>query len=247
MTRALPLLPLLTLLAGCAASYPEYTPPRRDAMGTEGMAPAGAAPGFDAAGWLERAQASDLRMTADGASDAATMARLGAEKRLTAELDATVGWARACDTYWDATAGREVVEPVGEGGGHFMRGTFSLYPVGPGETVAAIVCDFGAYQGAYTLVRFAGPRAELLRAAYLDFDGSMGGPPSAVFSTPAFESGSRTFETLALARGVGDCGMLSTYRLEAQGVTLVQARARDCDDRPAAAPPPEAWPVVFPR
>lgn len=245
MTRALP---LLLALAGCAAARPEYTLPRRDAMGTTGVAPARAYPaGFDAAGWTERARAADLRMAADGASDAATMARLDAEKRLTAELDAAVGWTRACDTYWDATAGREVTDATLPGGGHFMRGTFSLAPVGPGETVAAIVCDFGAYQGSYALVRLAGPRAELLRAAYVGFDGSVGGPPSSVFATPAFEAGARTFETLALSRGIGDCGLLSQYRLEAQGVTLVQARARDCDDRPEAAPPPEAWPVVFPR
>ena len=94
----------------------------------------------------------------------------------------------------------------------------------------------------------AGVQATLLRAAYVDFDGSVSGPPSAVFSTPAFDAGARTFETLALDRGLGDCGMLSRYEIGSGGsVRLVQARARDCDDDAESAPPPQDWPVVFPR
>ncbi len=239
MTRALPLLLVLAGAAGCAASRPDenYGLPRRPAAAR-----------FDAPGWLEGARAADVRMAEDDATTDATMTRLAAEKRLTDALDAAVGWARACDTYWDAAENREVTEAMEPGGGHFLRGTFSLYDVGPGEAVAAIVCDFGAYQGSYTLVHLDGARADLLRAAYIDLDGSVSGPPSAVFATPAFDAGARTFETLALSRGLGDCGLLQRYTVGAGGeARLLQARARDCDDRATEAPPPQEWPIVFPR
>ncbi len=236
MTRALP---LLLVLAGCAAARPDEAavPPR----------PAAAAR-FDAASWLEQARAVDVRMAEDDAATDAMMARLAAEKRLTAALDAATGWARACDTYWDATAWQEVTDATEPGGGHFLRGTYSLYDLAPGEAVAAIVCDFGAYQGSYALVHLDGARANLLRAAYVDFDGAVSGPPSAVFATPAFDAGARTFETLALSRGLGDCGLLQRYSVgPGREARLVQARARDCDDRATEAPPPQEWPITFPR
>ncbi len=237
MMRALP---LLLVLSACAASQPDedYGLLQRPI----------AAARFDAPGWLERARAADVRMAEDDAVTDATMTRLAAEKQLTATLDAAVGWARACDTYWDAAENREVTQAMEPGGGHFLRGTYSLYDIGPGEAVAAIVCDFGAYQGSYALVHLDGARADLLRAAYIDLDGSVSGPPSAVFATPAFDTGARTFETLALSRGLGDCGLLQRYTVGSGGeARLLQARSRDCDDRATEAPPPQEWPVVFPR
>ena len=207
--------------------------------------------GFDAAAWLVRARAADAPPLAEDdttALEGAYEARLALEKRLTDELDPATGWMRACDTYWDPETGREVTELTEPGGGHGLRGTYDVATIAPGEAVAIITCDFGAYQGSYVLVHIEGARATLLRSVDVDLDGQPVGPPSAVFSTPSVEDGSRLFTTFAAARGPADCGLLARYRLGAGSeATLVEARGRDCDDRPESAPPAEDWPVVFPR
>lgn len=233
MTRATLL--LAAVLAGCSAA-PRPALPRTS--------------GFDASEWLARARAADDRTAEDDATapEDAYQARLAAEKQLAAELDPATGWMRACDTYWDAETGREVTDPTEPGGGHLLRGSYDVFAVAPGEAVVAVTCDFGAYQGSYVLVHIEGAHAVLLRAADVDHEGRPFGPPSAVFSTPSLEDGARVFETFAKARGLADCGARSRYRVGAGAeATLVEVRARDCDDRPEDAPPVENWPVVFPR
>ena len=141
-------------------------------------------------------------------------------------------------------AGREVWEPAATP--HALRGTYDVHAVGPDEAVAVVTCDFGAFQGAYALVHVQAGRASLLRAAYVGPGGGVSGPPSPIFATPRFTPGDRTFETLALARRAGDCGLLSRYRLgDGPAATLVEARSRDCDADGGGSP--DTWPVVYPR
>jgi hypothetical protein len=206
---------------------------------------------FDAAAWLAEARpyadvVSDL--TFDVEPDAVSDARRAEAKRLGTELDAAVGWERACDTFWDAESQREVYEPTEPGGGHGLRGTYTVERVGEAEHVVVVTCNFGAYQGSYAMVHLDGQRAALLKADNIGMAGQPYGPPSAVYSEAYFQGGTRGFETFAKARGLGDCGILSRYEVAGFGeATLVQARARDCDDAPEIAPPVDEWPVVFPR
>lgn len=219
MTRPTALV-VLFALAGCAAPHP-----------------------FDAAEWMVRARdyANDINGTDEEE-------RAVAERVLSAELDAAVGWTRACDTYWDAEAQREVYEPTEPVGGHHVRGTYTVYDIGPGEAVVDIACDLGVYQGPHVLVHIQQRRVALLNGLGVGMEGEPYGPPSAVYTTPYFEGGPRSFATFEKARGSGDCGMLARYRIAAFGeADLVEARARECDGRPEDAPPAEAWPVVYPR
>lgn len=229
---------LLLALSGCAA--PPALP-----------SPSVQSGGFDAAAWLADAQPyADARYdsTATVEPDAASDARAKAAKRHSADLDAAVGWGRACDTYWDAETQREVYEPTEPGGGHGLRGTYTVETVGAAERVVVVTCDFGAYQGSYAMVHIDGRRAALLRSESVGMAGEPYGPPAAVYSDAFFQSGTRTFETFAKARGLGDCGILSRYRVAGFGeAALVEVRARDCDDAPESAPPTDRWPVVFPR
>lgn len=252
MTRLAPLLALSIVLALSACTSgpaPTDGPARSATRGgpTRDAATRGGARTPSAADWLARARQADAPPLGDGTPpDAAYAAQLVAEKRITDEIDAAVGWARACDTYWDAAAGREVWDATATP--HALRGTYDVHAVGPDEAVAAVTCDFGAFQGAYVLVHVQAGRADLLRAAYVGPDGAVSGPPSPIFATPRFTPGARTFDTLALARALGDCGLLSRYRLgTGAAATLVEARSRDCDERATTAPPPETWPVAFPR
>ncbi len=235
MTRAA--LPLLAaVLAGCSAAPHPTAPP--------------SVSGFDAAAWLARARIADDLTTADDTTSSADLydARLTSEKLLAAELDPATGWMRACDTYWDPETEREVTELTEPGGGHFLRGTYDVVTIAPGEAVVAVTCDFGAYQGSYVLVHIEGARATLLKSTDVDLDGQPFGPPSAVFATPNVEDGSRLFDTFAMGRGLADCGLVSLYRLGAGSeATLVEARGRACDDRPDDATTSADWPVVFPR
>ena len=217
MTR---FLALALLAAGCAAT-PSPAPP--DA--------------FDADGWLARARTAQAGPFADDPEQTAA-------KALSAELDAAVGWAEACDTWWNPDSGQLETDPAPSPG--FTRGTFEVHDVA-GGAVVAVTCDFGAYQGSYALVHVADGRAALLPGQGVDSDGRLFGPPTAIYSTPAFD-GSARFETFAKARGLGDCGILATYEITGPGQTaLVQARARDCEGDPEAAGTPDTWPVVYGR
>lgn len=213
-------------LAGCAAPH------------TAGPA------GFDAAEWLRRARPSAVEYVDGTAPDeplrAATRARA-------AELDAAVGWDRACDTHWDPEAATEVYDPLGPDPLTDSRGVYSVHAVEPGESVVAVTCSRAAYQSASVLVHVVGRQAALLRGARVDVRGDPHGPPSAVYTSPGVEGGGRLFETFNKSRGFGDCGVLSRYRIGRLGTAdLVEVRARACDVGPEDLPP-DAWPVVYPR
>ena len=224
MTRATLLL-LAATLAGCAAAPPAMAPRA-----------------IDAADWLARARPVALESVADADLDDQ---RISQAYALATELDAAVGWVRACDTYWNPETQRLVTEDASAG---YTRGLFMLHDIGPAEAIVAVTCDFGAYQGSYALVHVAGPRAALLVGMQVSETGAPFGPPVPVYATPAFDAGAHSFTTLGVSRGLGDCGVRASYDVSGFGTaTLVEARGRACDDRPGDAPPPEDWPVVYPR
>ena len=219
---------LLAALAGCASDGPAVS-------GGPAAPPSDA---FDADVWLARARAASGGPEA-GLDDR----RLDAARALSAELDAAVGWSAACDRSWDPERGEMVADDAGAG---WARGTFSVHDV-PGGAVVAVTCDFGAYQGTYALVSLFDGQAALLAGQGVDLEGAPFGPPAAVYATPAFD-GSARFQTFGRARGLGDCGIFSTYEIAGpDAATLVEARARDCEGDPDLAGPPEGWPIVYRR
>lgn len=230
---------LAAVLGGCpTAPRPAVQPGAAAQPGT---------PAFDAADWLARARAANGLVFMDSSEESQKEA-LDAERRLSAELDSATGWMRACDTRWDAETAREVFEPDELGDGPFLRGSYELYAIAPGEAVAAVTCWFGEYEGQDALVHIEGARAVVLRAVVFDVNGNPVGPPSAVFTMPSLRDGSRTFETFAAGRSRMDCGVLTRYRLGAGSeTTVLEARARRCNGHPANTLPDSEWPVVFPR
>ena len=228
MTRA-----VLTALLALGSCTPRAGAPPADPASTPAASRA-----FDAAAWLVRARPAAFEMGETGYDDP----RADPAKALAAELDAAAGWARACDSRWDRQTQRFVDDPSAS----FSRGLFTLTDVGPAEAVVAVTCNVAAYQGSYALVHVVGGRAVLLAGQRVDPDGVPFGPPVPVHPTPTLTPGSRRFTTVGLSRGLGDCGIRSAYEITAPGTaTLVEARGRDCDGDDA--PPPEAWPIVFPR
>ncbi|MEL6615978.1 MAG: DUF1176 domain-containing protein [Bacteroidota bacterium] len=164
---------------------------------------------------------------------------------LLAEIDADLGWQRACDTYYDYEAEEMVYDPTDGGAG---RGWLDVTDVSDTEGVLSISCLFGAYQGTYALIYIEGDRARLLRTPAI----SAGGQPLAethgwFAETWLDEIGTGTFTTYAKYRGLGDCGEHVEYTIgETDVVTIQEVRLRDCGpDIPDPLPPPSEWPVVY--
>jgi hypothetical protein len=203
---------------------------------------------FDARAWL--AEATPLLTDATYAFDYDDP-RTARIKALAGHLDEAVDWQRGCDTYWDPVEGVLVHDPVPEDDGHGSRGVMALLWTGDDEAVVAVTCYFGAYQGSYALVHLRGERAALVHTRdFLLENGGFAPEPTAVFGTPSFDGHPPgVFETHALSRGLGDCGLHARYRLTDLGeATPLLIRARDCDapcDDPEGCLDPLTWPVVF--
>lgn len=207
--------------------------------------PAPVGPGeFDAQRWLEEARASVVSLEAAAPGDAAT----DRMKALAEELNAEVDWRRACDTYLDHETGEETYEPIEPELSSWVRGTMEIGDVSVTEAVVAVTCDFGAYQGNYALVHVDRNGVRLLSAPAVAYGGRILPARQTTFSTPVFdEIGQRELSTYGRARGLGDCGVYSTYALSGdESLELLEVRSRDCGDEiPDPLPPPSEWPVVY--
>ena len=225
----------LALLLGVSACAPRPEAPR--AVASDSAA-------FDAAAWLARA-----RPTASVYPGGAFDERALEDSARAAELDAAVGWERACDLSWNVDAQAFTHNPDVASRRDASRGLYSVTDITPGEAVVTVLCDTGAYlsAGAYVLVHVAGRRAALLVAQGDEAVRDQPLPPGG-YPTPTLSDGSARFTTLATGRGLADCGLFSTYQIERLGVaTLVEARALSCDDADTYLRAPAEWPVVYPR
>ena len=235
------LLSLALIAAACS--------PKSPGMDEDSIPPPPAGPGeFDDQQWLERARAAYVSLEeAAGEEGTESADRM---KALTAELAEAVDWRRACDTYLDYETGEEMYDFMEPELSSWVRGTYEIGDVSVTEALVAVTCDFGAYQGSYALVHIDRDGARLLSATAYDLDGTELAGRQTTFSTPDFSAlGAGSFSTFARARGLGDCGIYSTYALEgAADARVVEVRSRDCGDViPDDLPPPTEWPVVYPE
>ena len=218
--------------------------------GPDAVAPAAVAQpaaAFDARAWLREALPLLTDTTYAYDFDDPRTAQI---KALTDRLDEAVEWRRGCDTYWDYEAGTLVYDPLPEDGGPWSRGTMTLGSRSDDEAVVVVTCNFGAYQGSYALVHLRGERAALVTARDIRLDDGRFAPePNAVFGTPYFDDlPPGVFETHALSRGLGDCGLHARYRLTGFGeATVLEVRERGCDEpcETEGCLDPATWPVVF--
>ncbi|MBY0356060.1 MAG: DUF1176 domain-containing protein [Rickettsiales bacterium] len=56
--------------------------------------------------------------------------------------------------------------------------------------------------------------------------------PSPYFPAPSFDQSSQTLRTMHKSRGIGDCGQLARYEVTPEGVALVGAWSKECEDKP---------------
>jgi hypothetical protein len=242
--RLLLVLALAALLACASEPALPGTPAEIDAAEAGARSePATPADSFDVQAWLAEVQALDE-------SDYDTLVARSRRLADRLETEAALDWRRACDTYRDPTTGEEVYDPVGpEQEAMIGRGLMDVSPLGEGEAAVSILCAMGAYQGSWTLVHIERDRVALVRTAQLDEGYQPTAFETATFGEPLFEPDSHDFTTFVRSRGRGDCGAFTRYRLGTGGrAEIVEIRARDCDEEiPDELPPPEEWPVVYPR
>jgi 4-amino-4-deoxy-L-arabinose transferase-like glycosyltransferase len=142
-------------------------------------------------------------------------------------------WPESCESAWKATG------TTGAG--------LSLYPARPG-TLVAVQCAPGAYQGDAMLFlvggegRIAGP---LVADLYRDPGNGRPrlGKATVVLGELRFDRATSTLTVFDKARGIGDCGIYSRYRLAGGRLALIEARAKtDCDGKPPFDP--TRWPKL---
>ena len=159
---------------------------------------------------------------------------------LTDELDGAVGWQRTCDSRWSPES--NTVE-VDDNGPAFHRGAYSILDLGSGDAVVSVLCDFGAHAGSYAYVHVAGHDAALLAGQSVGADGTMEGPPSALY----YAEPTRTAQGIEVYEpsSAGSCGTVETYRIASLGTAeLAEARGQACG---GAGSERSSWPVVFPQ
>lgn len=150
---------------------------------------------------------------------------------------AEVKWPRACEADFRAT---------GFGAGLRLR------PLRPRVTLVAVTCAMGAYQGTtYFAIRdTTGPRPAVRALLFRQYGERANGRVTwARTSTPlgidTLDARRSRLTILAKSRGLGDCGVLTTYDIAARPVRVVAARAKlRCDGKPPFDP--RNWPAVAP-
>ena len=226
-------------LAACAAG-PESTTATEMAARAEPAAtvdtldaPSGD-PAFDAQAWLARVESA--------LADSSARSALGVVRGdVWDDADDALGLERACNTYVDD--GALVVDTTLGEGTESRRGLIRVQRLGGDEAVVTAMCLFGAYQGGHLLVHVEGDRAAVMT--------SLGDPGASDVRTPTLAeissvSADRTVTTFAKARGLGDCGVFTRYRVGAGAdLQTLEVRSRECSDDVPDEFAPETWPVVY--
>lgn len=234
---------LLLSLGACAdapAEGPSSPTPPADAPSP--------ADDFDAQAWLAEARAVRAAIEGEGSEMEMSGEAADRARRLARDLAEAADWPRACDTIVDPETGETSYEPTPQDGTPIYYGMFEIGEVSETEAVVSLICSFGAYQGTYALVHVDGDRADVVRAPAVGMDGRPMEVADGAFATPDWaDIAEGSFTTLALARGIGDCGRLTRYDLVAPDSAAVrEVRERDCGEVPDDLPPPDDWPLLYP-
>lgn len=214
------------ILAACGSPEPPPVP--------AAVSPVVADPSFDAGAWMQRAAA----VWDSTAWSAQPDSILAASQRYALELNEALRWMDACDL------------PAGaENDTTRASGIMHRHPVAPGEDLISISCELFANQATFVVAHIAGGQARLVEAAQFDETGAVADTSVLFVGLESVDAPARTLTVFTRARGAGDCGTLSTYRIGADGrLETISVRARECIDVPEdEVELPEQWPVVYPR
>jgi hypothetical protein len=132
-------------------------------------------------------------------------------------------WPAACETSWR------------EGGSG--AGIAGVWAIARGGSLVAVDCSLGAYQGTSMLYLLDPNRhasGPLALRIYQDRGSGVPEPTTTtvVLGTLNFSRGSSTLAVRDLARGAGDCGIYSTFRLAGSRLVPIATRAKACDGKP---------------
>jgi hypothetical protein len=147
---------------------------------------------------------------------------------------ALLHWPAACERSW-----RE------NGSGSGIAG---VWPVGAEGRLVAVDCSLGAYQGTsmlYLIGNDRRPTGPLRLHIYRDPGTGVPTPAreTVILGTLTFARASRTLAVLDRARGAGDCGIYSTFRLAGRELVPLRTRAKPtCDGKPPFDP--LRWPPL---
>ena len=132
-------------------------------------------------------------------------------------------WPGGCETSWR------------EGGSG--AGIAGVWALAGGGYLVAVDCSLAAYQGTSMLYLLDPNRRASGPLALRIYEGPGSGVPTpttttVVLGTLRFAPAWRTLAVLDLARGAGDCGIYSTFRLVASRLVPIATRAKACDGKP---------------
>jgi hypothetical protein len=147
---------------------------------------------------------------------------------------AILHWPTQCENGWVATgvpgAGIELMQTASSG------------------ELVAVECFPGAYQGDAMLYLVQSATKKTGPLVFRVYSDPGNGHPRLVDATTIlgvldFAKQTGTLTVLDKYRGIGDCGIFSTYRLEHNGFVLTAARAKTaCDGKPPFSP--QRWPKL---
>ena len=215
----MPLLLLVTLVAACGGGGGER----------------GSAAGAAAVGTATRAPARPVA-PAPTAAVPLPVAKANLTLADRATFRRTLGWSDDCEQGFDAT-------DSGYGG-------VEVDTLAPGQYLVGIVCARGAYQG-YRVYYYSDETRPPPAARQLVFETRESPDEGSLVRTvtrelwglPSFDRQTRQLRVLNKFRGLGDCGILGTYRFVAGVPELAELRAKAvCDGK--GAEEPERWPAV---
>jgi hypothetical protein len=221
------LIPLLLLLAACAS--PEAPPPAPAPAPVNVVADSS----FDVASWMQRA--SPVWDTTSWSS--AYDSTVAASRELARELDEALPWMAVCDfpanEESDSTSG---------------WGIMHRYELAPQEHLVSISCEIFANQATFVIAHFRGAGARLVAAQQFDDTGQPRDTSALFVGFERVDVPTRTLSIFTRARGAGDCGTFTTYRVELEGPPQTLAvRVRECIDvREGEFTLPEQWEIVYP-
>jgi Protein of unknown function (DUF1176) len=147
---------------------------------------------------------------------------------------AILHWPKSCEQGWQT-------------GSHPPVAGVDLWPRSGGERLVAVTCFLGAYQGTTRFYLLDTSRRATSLAFHVYYDPGSGKPTpireQEILGVPVFTPRTGSLSVFDKARGPGDCGIYSTFRLSGARFVPVETHARTrCDGKPPYDP--KRWPKL---